>query len=288
MKKIHFLWATSTLLALFPTIAHAQVVAYPSGSLYYYPPQGYSAPYGYNANSGSFQQNNQDQNDDGSNNSDDNDNSQKIPVPSNANVTPGWASLPGYEKDKKTEQDSQSSNDNSKNESQTQPNNTKDNEAEQLKKIEHYRNAQSGNQNTDKKKEDSEKKTDTKTENSEKKDYIVKGKATALDGITLTINGHIFQLKNILAPGNGQQCFTHGMPWDCGDEARNNLQNIVDDQIVTCHVIDKKAICKTDTDGDVIQDVIESGYAIPAKQDGVLHKKENIEAKIFHRGLYQD
>lgn len=118
--------------------------------------------------------------------------------------------------------------------------------------------------------------------------YNLSGYAKVLDGITLSLNGKIFTLKNLQSPGNGEICYgKNGLPWECGNEATRNLKKIVDGQKLNCSVMGNKGVCITDTNGDVIKNVIQSGYAFPTKKDGNIHYGDVMIAKEFKNGLYQ-
>lgn len=116
---------------------------------------------------------------------------------------------------------------------------------------------------------------------------VVTGKPLVLDAITLSLQGHIFSLNNVKAPGNGQICYRNGSPWSCGDDAKKSMENLLNDKIISCHIVGKKGICLSNTGEDIIKSAIETGYVLPTPEDGTLHKKQVEEARLYERGLYQ-
>ena len=116
----------------------------------------------------------------------------------------------------------------------------------------------------------------------------VSGYAQALDGLTLRVGSRTVTLDGLKAPGNTQSCYKQGMPWNCGEQARNSLQEIVEGQVVTCGVVNDRAACMTDTGGNVIQDVLKSGYALPDRKNATRYSAFVSEAKMYKRGLFQE
>lgn len=108
-----------------------------------------------------------------------------------------------------------------------------------------------------------------------------------LDAITLSLQGHVFSLNNVKAPGNGQICYRNGSPWSCGDDAKKSMENLLNDKTISCHIVGKKGICLSSMGEDIIKSAIETGYVLPTNEDGVLHKKQVEEARLYERGLYQ-
>lgn len=92
----------------------------------------------------------------------------------------------------------------------------------------------------------------------------VKGKAIALDAITLKVGGTIAILDGLQAPGNQAMCYSGTFPWPCGEKGREELGRLVDDGVVTCRVrsADNKAACITEDGDDLAQMVGRRGFAV--------------------------
>lgn len=156
----------------------------------------------------------------------------------------------------------------------------------QLREGVNYKENKSQNTNQEKQEKQKESSNNINDKNNNQS-YNIKGHAIILDGITLSIKGNMFTLRNIQAPGNGQLCYKNGNPWDCGNLARKNLQKIVGNKILTCSIVNKTGVCYTNDGGDIIKDVLQSGYALPTANDGNLHTSDVRFAKQFNNGLFQ-
>lgn len=63
---------------------------------------------------------------------------------------------------------------------------------------------------------------------------IVSGEATAADGDSLVVGGKRVRLFGIDAPERAQSCTKQGIAWNCGEQARDNLAELVKGQTVYC------------------------------------------------------
>lgn len=92
----------------------------------------------------------------------------------------------------------------------------------------------------------------------------VKGKAVALDAITLKVGDTIAVLDGLQAPGNQAMCYSGTFPWPCGEKGREELGRLVSDVTVTCRVrsADNKAACITEDGDDLAQMVGRRGFAV--------------------------
>ena len=92
----------------------------------------------------------------------------------------------------------------------------------------------------------------------------IKGKAVALDAITLRVGGTIAVLDGLQAPGNQAMCYSGTFPWPCGEKGREELGRLVEDVSVTCRVrsADNKAACITEDGDDLAQMVGRRGFAV--------------------------
>ena len=60
------------------------------------------------------------------------------------------------------------------------------------------------------------------------------GEASAADGDSLVVGGKRVRLFGIDAPELAQTCGTNGTPWNCGEQARGNLAELIKGQTVHC------------------------------------------------------
>jgi endonuclease YncB( thermonuclease family) len=65
---------------------------------------------------------------------------------------------------------------------------------------------------------------------------VIVGRATAMDGDSLRVDGVEIRLEGIDAPELAQLCERNGEPWRCGREARTVLAEALRGEIVTCRV----------------------------------------------------
>lgn len=63
---------------------------------------------------------------------------------------------------------------------------------------------------------------------------IVSGEAIAADGDSLVVGGKRVRLFGIDAPELAQSCTKQGTAWNCGEQARDNLAELVKGQTVYC------------------------------------------------------
>lgn len=115
---------------------------------------------------------------------------------------------------------------------------------------------------------------------------MVKGRATALDAITLKVDGHIAVLSGLSAPGVGVMCYNGDFPWSCGDKGREVLSRIVQGVTVLCkiRVSDTRAACQTEDGENINRMVAERGYAVSTDQTT---SAEVSMARSDHRGIFQ-
>ena len=120
--------------------------------------------------------------------------------------------------------------------------------------------------------------------------FTVSGEPEIIDAITMVIQTHVIVLYGVKAPGMNQACYhSNGISWNCGQDARDALEKIIDHQSVTCHVAGNKGICVTDTNGDITKDMILAGYAVPdeSAKPSVGYTREAQYARQSGRGIYQ-
>ena len=127
--------------------------------------------------------------------------------------------------------------------------------------------------------------TSLNAKNSKTKIEYFSGWATALDGITLAVAGKQIILNDIKAPGNNQNCYHYGVPWQCGVAARNALANLVKGEWVHCATegTGSNGICEINGQ-DLSFSMASTGYAIGTNP---YTEKATIVARAEKRGLWE-
>ena len=117
------------------------------------------------------------------------------------------------------------------------------------------------------------------------------GSARAGDGDSLTISGISVRLYGIDAPELAQTCRRGGGPWKCGEEARSQLQAMVDGQQVRCRSVDTDeygrtvAVC-TAGRWDLGKAMVESGWATAFRRYSDAYIAEELSAKTAGLGIW--
>lgn len=117
------------------------------------------------------------------------------------------------------------------------------------------------------------------------------GKAEAVDGDSLMINGQMIRLFGIDAPEALQPCHRGGSSWQCGIEAKNQLAMLTALGPVTCHGRDvdayKRVVAVCDVDGiQINQSMVESGWATAYDRFGGDYVRAEAEAKVYRLGIW--
>jgi len=68
---------------------------------------------------------------------------------------------------------------------------------------------------------------------------IIRGHVKIVDGDTVHIGKYKIRLHGIDAPELNQNCFYKKNIWKCGKESKDFLINIIDNNEITCKIIDK-------------------------------------------------
>lgn len=113
---------------------------------------------------------------------------------------------------------------------------------------------------------------------------IVYGKAIALDGVTISVGGTTVVLAGLRGPGNAQLCYHSGVPWQCGQFAREALENIVDNAYISCDIIDGQGYCTEEDGSNVSERAAERGYAVGTVPETMRKTRLAINS---HVGLFQ-
>lgn len=119
----------------------------------------------------------------------------------------------------------------------------------------------------------------------------ISGPARAGDGDSLTVSGISVRLYGIDAPELGQTCFRASTAWKCGEEARRQLQAMLDGQQVHCRRLDSDeygrtlAIC-TAGQTELNQAMVESGWATAFRRYSDAYIAQELNAKNAGLGIW--
>jgi endonuclease YncB( thermonuclease family) len=100
----------------------------------------------------------------------------------------------------------------------------------------------------------------------------VAGVARVIDGDTLEIGKTKIRLFGIDAPEGKQMCTLEGNPWNCGQDAKKALVDLIGDRPVTCrqHDIDRYrrivGVCFIENLRDVNEAMVRQGWALAYRQ----------------------
>ncbi len=119
------------------------------------------------------------------------------------------------------------------------------------------------------------------------------GRAKAVDGDSLELNGQAIRLFGIDAPEFTQSC-THAKDnhWPCGQLSRGALKELVANKSTTCHPIKKDvyrrvlANCYTD-EGNIAEMMVENGWAFAYSRYSEEFSDEEAMARHYKRGIWQ-
>lgn len=117
------------------------------------------------------------------------------------------------------------------------------------------------------------------------------GTARAGDGDSLTVSGMSVRLHGIDAPELDQACDRNGAPWKCGEEAKRQLQAIVEGQQVSCRRIDTDeygrmvAVC-TAGRWELNKAMVESGWAVAFQRYSDAYAADEVRAKNAGLGIW--
>ncbi|ACS51377.1 thermonuclease family protein [Bartonella grahamii] len=122
----------------------------------------------------------------------------------------------------------------------------------------------------------------------------VKGNAVIIDGDSIMISSIMIRLVGIDAPELHQFCGKKKERYPCGLEAKKYLEQLLDNQTVTCHwhKIDQYrrvlATCKTKHVSNINATLVHNGWAVsyyeyPKEEQEARKKKKGIWASSFQR-----
>lgn len=119
------------------------------------------------------------------------------------------------------------------------------------------------------------------------------GPARVIDGDTLEVLGSKFRLAGIDAPERGQTCTPKiGFPFDCGEAARKELEDVIAGREVTCSGKDLDrygrtvATCEVGN-ADLAELMVMRGYALPFEPFSDAYKTRGDEAQALGVGIWQ-
>lgn len=115
----------------------------------------------------------------------------------------------------------------------------------------------------------------------------ISGFATVIDGDSLRIDGSEVRLVGIDAPEGRQTCQRGGKDWDCGEEARRQLQMLIGGQRVTCRSVERdkhgRYLGRCEVGGKALNaTMVESGNAVSYGS----YRSEERAAKAAGRGIW--
>ncbi|WP_175869078.1 thermonuclease family protein [Bartonella gabonensis] len=122
----------------------------------------------------------------------------------------------------------------------------------------------------------------------------VEGKALIIDGDSIVISSIKIRLLGIDAPELHQFCGKKDARYPCGREAKKYLEQLLENQIVTCHwhKTDKYrrilATCQTKQVSNINATLVQNGWAVsyydyPKEEQEARRKKRGIWATNFQR-----
>ena len=120
----------------------------------------------------------------------------------------------------------------------------------------------------------------------------IKGKANAIKGNIIEIDGQTIRLYGIDAPELEQLCYVKGKPWQCGLTAKQKLAEKIEEKSLTCLIKDQEnkhipaAECFIGRQ-NLNAWVVEQGWAIADRQNSRSFISYEILAKRNHKGIYQ-
>lgn len=114
------------------------------------------------------------------------------------------------------------------------------------------------------------------------------GKAYAVDGDSLNIDGERLRLFGLDAPELEQNCFKGRASWPCGQRSKRHLANLIKGQVLVCESRGRGrydrplVICSTD-ELNINVTMVESGWAV----DYGGYYSEEIRARKSKNGVWQ-
>ncbi len=120
------------------------------------------------------------------------------------------------------------------------------------------------------------------------------GRATAVDGATVTVAGHTVHLEHIEAPPASLICRDGAWKYNCGEQARRALDAAIGNAPVDCeHLVFETdghvmALCRNDSGLDLAAIQVESGWAVNDMRTSSRYIAEESRAENAGNGLWRN
>jgi endonuclease YncB( thermonuclease family) len=117
------------------------------------------------------------------------------------------------------------------------------------------------------------------------------GYARSIDGDSLYVNETEVRLFGIDAPEWSQECMRGGQPWQCGQEAAEQLSKLVTGKKVDCIKVDVddhgRTVAQCEVGSiDVNRTMVALGYAIAYRRYSTAYVSAEASARVASRGLW--
>lgn len=118
---------------------------------------------------------------------------------------------------------------------------------------------------------------------------VIRGRARALDGGSISIGGQVYRLVGAAAPGRWEACTSRPTSWMCGLAARDTLDRLLARGPVNCTVVAQDgqatlAACRIGRD-DLASAMVDAGMARAG--DSALDGRQR-EAQVDGRGIWNE
>ncbi|NNF80049.1 MAG: thermonuclease family protein [Rhizobiales bacterium] len=112
------------------------------------------------------------------------------------------------------------------------------------------------------------------------------GKYKIEDGMTIVLAGERISLRHISAPPMGTRCILRGKPRDCGLISRSSLMDLSAGAVITCRRDDDGLGRCTAGGFDLAENMVYTGWAVPAAGAPSGYWKQMAGAKSRKRGFW--
>ena len=121
---------------------------------------------------------------------------------------------------------------------------------------------------------------------------IIKGKAKIIDGDTINIGSNKIRLYGIDAPEINQTCLKKTKEWLCGVQSKIELINIINNEALSCKIIDidryKRLIGECFINQiNINQKMVKQGWALAYRYYSLKYVGDEIFAKQKRNGIWQ-